>query len=96
MPMHTSPCSGASAEDWKNAMHTDNAQKRGKPFPLGNRSGKGRPVGSRNKTTLMLEQLLDGEGEAIFAPSGITLQSWPEVQRFVAVRGKSNAIVQSF
>ena len=94
--MHTSPCSGASAEDWKNAMHTDNAQKRGKPFPLGNRSGKGRPVGSRNKTTLMLEQLLDGEGEAIFAPSGITLQSWPEVRRFVAVRGKSNAIVQSF
>src|ERR1035441_4699872 len=36
MPMHTSPCSGASAEDWKNAMHTDNAQKRGKPFPLRN------------------------------------------------------------
>jgi len=58
-------------------------RKRGKPFAVGNRSGKGRPPGSRNKTTLMLEQVLDGEGEAIFAPSGITLQSWPEVQRFV-------------
>jgi hypothetical protein len=71
-------------------------RKRGKPFAPGNRVGKGRPPGSRNKTTLMLEQVLDGEGEAIFAPSGITLQSWPEVRRFVAVRGKSNAIVQSF
>jgi hypothetical protein len=74
----------------------DITHKRGRPFAPSNRSSKGRPVGSRNKTTLMLEQLLDGEGEAIFAPSGITLQSWPEVQRFVAVRGKSNAIVQSF
>ena len=63
--MHTSPCSGASAEDWKNAMHTDNAQKRGKPFPPGNRSGKGRPVGSRNKTTLACEELMEEEGEAI-------------------------------
>jgi hypothetical protein len=74
----------------------DTLRKRGKPFEPGRRSSKGRPPGSRNKTTLMLDQLLDGEGEAIFAPSGITLQSWPEVQRFVAVRGKSNAIVQSF
>ena len=74
----------------------DTLRKRGKPFAPGNRAGKGRPPGSRNKTTLMLEQVLDGEGEAIFAPSGITLQSWPEVRRFVAVRGKSNAIVQSF
>src|ERR1039457_6264321 len=65
MPMHTSPCSGASAEDWKNAMHTDNAQKRGKPFALGNRSGKGRPVGSRNKAKLLLEAMMEGGAVAV-------------------------------
>src|SRR5215831_17998620 len=37
----------------------------GKPFQPGNRFGKGRPVGSRNKSTLALEALLDGDGEAI-------------------------------
>jgi len=37
----------------------------GKPFQPGNRFGKGRPVGSRNKATLALEALLDGDGEAI-------------------------------
>ena len=94
--MHTSLVLGSVGRRSEKLMEDDATCKRGKPFAPGNRSGKGRPVGSRNKTTLMLEQLLDGEGEAIFAPSGITLQSWPEVQRFVAVRGKSNAIVQSF
>jgi len=37
----------------------------GKPFRPGNRFGKGRPAGSRNKATLTLQALLDGEGEAI-------------------------------
>src|SRR5262245_3660332 len=37
----------------------------GKPFQHGNRFGKGRPVGSRNKSTLALQALLDGDGEAI-------------------------------
>jgi hypothetical protein len=46
-------------------MHTDNAQKRGKPFPLGNRSGKGRPVGSRNKATLLLKEMMEGEAPAV-------------------------------
>jgi hypothetical protein len=41
----------------KNAKET-----RGKPFEPGN---AGRPKGSRNKTTLALEALLDGEAEAI-------------------------------
>lgn len=41
----------------KNAKTT-----RGKPFQPGN---MGRPKGSRNKTTLALEALLDGEAEAI-------------------------------
>jgi hypothetical protein len=39
---------------------------RGKPFQLGNTSGRGRPRGSRNKTTLRLRELLDESGEAIF------------------------------
>lgn len=42
-----------------------NKNKRGKPFERGNQHGKGRPVGSRNKTTLALEEILEGEGEAI-------------------------------
>jgi len=37
----------------------------GKPFQPGNRFGKGRPAGSRNKATLALEALLDGDGETI-------------------------------
>jgi hypothetical protein len=37
-------------------------RKRGKPFEPGNRFGKGRSTGSRNKATLLLEQLLDGQG----------------------------------
>lgn len=38
------------------------ATTRGKPFQPGN---TGRPKGTRNKATLALEALLDGEGEAI-------------------------------
>lgn len=41
----------------------NNAKKtRGKPFQPGN---AGRPKGTRNKTTLAVEALLDGEAEAI-------------------------------
>jgi hypothetical protein len=41
-------------------------KQRGRPFELG-KSGNpsGRPKGSRNKTTLAVEALLDGESEAI-------------------------------
>ena len=38
---------------------------RGTPFTPGNQHGKGRPAGSRNKVTLVIEQLLEGEAEAI-------------------------------
>jgi hypothetical protein len=38
---------------------------RGKPFERGNNAGKGRPSGSRNKTTLAVDRLLDGQAEAI-------------------------------
>ena len=37
----------------------------GKPFQPGNRFGTGRPNGSRNKATLALPALLDGDGKAI-------------------------------
>ncbi|KLK89432.1 hypothetical protein AA309_31485 [Microvirga vignae] len=44
-------------------MSRNNAQStRGRPFQLGN---PGRPKGSRNRATLALEVLLDGEAEAI-------------------------------
>ena len=39
-------------------------KRRGRPFSKGN---PGRPVGSRNKTTVALEQLLEGQAEAIVA-----------------------------
>ena len=32
---------------------------RGRPFEPGNKFGRGRPPGSRNKKTLLLQQLLD-------------------------------------
>ncbi len=38
------------------------ASTRGRPFERGN---AGRPKGARNKTTLALEALLEGEGEAL-------------------------------
>lgn len=45
---------------------TNNATKtRGRPFQPGNKFGKGRPKGSRNKTTIALEALIDGEGEEV-------------------------------
>ena len=37
----------------------------GRPFQAGNKHGKCRPAGSRNKATIALEALLDGEGDAI-------------------------------
>jgi hypothetical protein len=43
-------------------MRKNGENTRGKPFQQGN---PGRPKGSRNRTTLALEALLDGEAEAI-------------------------------
>jgi len=42
-----------------------NRQGSGRPFQAGNQYGKGRPPGSRNKATIAMEALLDGEGEEI-------------------------------
>ena len=41
------------------------ARTSGKPFLPGNRFGKGRPAGSRNKATLLLEQIVESEGEGV-------------------------------
>ena len=38
---------------------------RGRPFQPGNKAGRGRPRGSRNKATLMAQALLDGHSEAL-------------------------------
>jgi hypothetical protein len=38
---------------------------RGRPFEEGNPGGPGRPNGSRNKATLAVQELLDGQAEAI-------------------------------
>ena len=48
------------------AVASNNAEiTRGRPFQAGNTHGKGRPAGSRNKATIALQSLLEGEGEAI-------------------------------
>jgi hypothetical protein len=45
---------------------TTASKQRGRPFPKG-RSGnpRGRPLGARNAATVVAEQLLDGEAEAL-------------------------------
>jgi hypothetical protein len=51
----------------------DNTEKKqhGRPFAKGESGNPGgRPVGSRNKTTIALENLLDGQAEAINSESG--------------------------
>jgi hypothetical protein len=39
--------------------------KRGRPFEPGNKFGRGRPRGSRNKKTLIAQQLVDEHAESI-------------------------------
>ena len=38
---------------------------RGRPFPKGNPGGPGRPAGSRNKATLLLDEIADGEAAGV-------------------------------
>jgi hypothetical protein len=38
---------------------------RGRPFEPGNKFGRGRPAGSRNKSTVALQSILDQRGETI-------------------------------
>lgn len=53
--------SGSSRLASKNAPKAN----RGRPFEPGNPGGPGRPQGSRNKATLALDKLADGDAEAI-------------------------------
>ena len=39
--------------------------ERGRPFKPGNKSGRGRPLGSKNKTTASARQLLDSYAEPV-------------------------------
>lgn len=41
------------------------SQVRGRPFQAGNRMGRGRPKGSRNKTIKAMQELLDQHAESI-------------------------------
>ena len=43
--------------------------KRGRPFEPGNKFGRGRPSGSRNKRTLILQELLDEHAPALMRKS---------------------------
>jgi hypothetical protein len=40
-------------------------EKRGRPFEVGNKLGRGRPRGSRNKRTLAVQELLNGHTEGL-------------------------------
>jgi hypothetical protein len=52
--------------DQSKLVTSNNADKpRGRPFEPGNSGGPGRPAGSRNKATLVLDALADGEAEAV-------------------------------
>jgi hypothetical protein len=44
-------------------------QKRGRPFEPGNKFGRGRPRGSRNKRTLLVQELLTDHSEALVRKS---------------------------
>ena len=58
------------------------ADKRGRPFQPGNKFGRGRPAGSRNKATIALQQMLDSHGEAITKKCAIlALQGDPTALR---------------
>jgi hypothetical protein len=58
------------------------SQVRGRPFQRGNKFGKGRRAGSRNKATIALQQLLDDSGKAIITKGEVmALQGDPVALR---------------
>jgi hypothetical protein len=46
-------------------MSSNRPTQRGRPFELGNRSGKGRPPGSGNKSNLALEEIFNDNRETL-------------------------------
>lgn len=63
------------------------SQVRGRPFAPGNKFGRGRPAGSRNKATEAREQMLDSHGDAILKKCALmALQGDPTALRLCMER----------
>jgi hypothetical protein len=57
------------------------------PFQPGNTFGRGRPQGSRNKSTIALQEMLDGHGEAITRKCALlAMQGDPSAMRLCMER----------
>ena len=71
------------------------SQPRGRPFPPGNKLGRGRPRGSRNKATLALQDMLGQHAEAlvkkcvVMAMQGDTTAMRLCIERLLAPRKQS-------
>ena len=68
MPSFNSPQSETGAEPDPSTVHSSTSagrKPRGKSFQPGNRHGQGRPPGSRNKKTMLLQELLDDYGKVV-------------------------------
>ena len=66
LPPSDTTAANKTAEDISTATDAGAQKQRGRPFEPGvSGNPHGRPKGSRNKTTVALEALLDGEAEAI-------------------------------
>jgi Family of unknown function (DUF5681) len=71
------------------------SQARGRPFAPGNKLGRGRPRGSRNKSTLALQEMLGQHSEAlvkkcvVMALNGDTTAMRLCIERLIAPRKQS-------
>jgi hypothetical protein len=52
-------------DDAHGTASNDGRKTRGRPFQPGNRLGRGRPAGSRNAASVLLDKLAEGECEAL-------------------------------
>jgi hypothetical protein len=60
---------------------------RGRPFEPGNKFGRGRPAGSRNKSTMALQSMLDQHGETILKKAALmAIQGDPTALRLCVER----------
>jgi hypothetical protein len=60
---------------------------RGRPFEPGNKLGRGRPAGSRNKSTMALQSMLDQHGETIVKKAALmAIQGDPTALRLCLER----------
>jgi len=49
----------------KNTSNNAGQTQRGRPFEPGNRAGRGRKAGSRNKATVILDKMAEGDAKAV-------------------------------